>query len=52
MDNQYNQKEYQFLCSVCLENKSGNYFSGTCSECLEKQTIKEGNLVISKKLIQ
>lgn len=40
MERQYEQKEYRFLCSVCLENKTGNYFSGTCKECLKKQTIK------------
>ena len=45
MERQYEQKEYIFLCSVCLENKIGNYFSGICKECLEKQTIKGDELV-------
>ena len=44
MERQYEQKEYIFLCSVCLENKIGNYFSGTCKDCLKKQTIKGDEL--------
>lgn len=41
MERQYERKEIVFLCSVCLENKSGNYFSGTCKDCLKKQTMED-----------